>query len=56
MALNVALESRIMDPEELCHAYSQQGVIACDQKAVMVAPWMASGWNGLAEDVRAAAV
>jgi superkiller protein 3 len=53
MALKVALESEIMDPEELCYAYAQQGVIACDQKAIMVAPWKADGWNWLAEDVKA---
>lgn len=43
-----------MEAEELCHAYSQMGVLSCDQKAIMVAPWRMDGWKGLAADANIA--
>lgn len=53
MALKVAVQGKV-DAEALCRAYSQMGVLSCDQKAIMVAPWKADGWKGLAADVDAA--
>ncbi|KAL7276275.1 Superkiller protein 3 [Rhizina undulata] len=52
MALKVAVRGKV-DAEELALAYARMGVISCDQKAIMVAPWKVEGWMGLVEDVKA---
>jgi len=54
MALKVAQESKVLDAEELSFAYAQQGIISCDQRAIVIAPWKAEGWSSLAEDVQTA--
>ncbi|RPA93643.1 protein prenylyltransferase [Choiromyces venosus 120613-1] len=54
MALRVAQESKVLDAEELSFAYAQQGIMSCNQRAILIAPWKAEGWVSLAEDVQAA--
>lgn len=53
MALKVAVQGKV-DAEELCHAFSQIGVLSCDQKAIMVAPWKVDGWRGMVADINSA--
>ena len=44
----------MLDAEELSFAYAQQGIMSCDQRAIIIAPWKAEGWSRLAEDVQTA--
>ncbi|CUS14034.1 unnamed protein product [Tuber aestivum] len=53
MALRVAQESKVLDAEELSFAYAQQGIMSCNQRAIVISPWKVEGWASLAEDVRA---
>ncbi|KAG0633574.1 hypothetical protein HOY80DRAFT_991029 [Tuber brumale] len=54
MALKVAQENKVLDAEELSFAYAQQGIMSCNQRAIIIAPWKVDGWVSLAEDVQAA--
>ena len=40
-------------PEVVSDALAGLGQISCDQRAIMIAPWRASGWKGLAADIAA---
>ena len=50
MAKKVA-ERGVFSAEVVADALSSVGQISCDQRAVMIAPWRASGWSALAADV-----
>ncbi|KAF8442581.1 hypothetical protein BGX38DRAFT_1096186 [Terfezia claveryi] len=50
MAKEVA-EQGDFDPEVVADALAGVGQISCDQRAIMIAPWRASGWKGLAADI-----
>lgn len=54
MAKKVA-ERGDFSAEVVADALAGVGEIACDQRAVMIAPWRASGWRGLAADVSVSA-
>ncbi|EWC48253.1 hypothetical protein DRE_02357 [Drechslerella stenobrocha 248] len=53
MALDLALSKTVTDTEELCEALEASGSIDHDQMSVMVAPWRASGWRRLVQDIQA---
>ena len=42
------------DSATVARALAEVGSIACDQKAIMIAPWIKQGWEGLKQDVAAA--
>lgn len=42
------------DSTTVAKALAGVGSIACDQKAIMIAPWIKQGWEGLKQDVAAA--
>lgn len=54
MAKKVA-EHGDFTPEVVSDALAGVGRISCDQRAIMIAPWRASGWKGLAADIAATA-
>ena len=54
MAKKVA-EQGGFSPEIVADALVGLGQISCDQRAIMIAPWRASGWKGLAADIAATA-
>ena len=54
MARKVA-EHGDFSPEVVADALVGVSQISCDQRAIMIAPWRASGWKGLAADIAATA-
>ena len=40
------------EAEVVAEALAGVGEMGCDQRAIMIAPWLSCGWRGLGEDVK----